>query len=109
MRACSNAGALHGVSPILRTLTYSFSEDTVLFLAFVCFMLHLVMFDYSYSAGSSDKFKGVISLNMAVLGSTILSSLLPDDLSVFAFLALAIESFALYRLESNRPRVTMHD
>ena len=37
-------------------------------------------------------------LLQAVFGSTLLSSLLQDDLSVFAHLALAIEVFALYPL-----------
>jgi hypothetical protein len=63
-RAALMIGALHGLSPILRTLTTAFSDDTVLFLSVVCFTLHLAMFDYSYSSGSSDKFNGVVSLNM---------------------------------------------
>lgn len=41
---------------------------------------------------------GVLSLNMAVFGSVLLSSLLESDLSVFAHLALAIELFALFPL-----------
>eukprot|EP01049_Picozoa_sp_SAG25_P008988 SAG25_NODE_853_length_5069_cov_10.802012_5_plen_147_part_00 len=68
--------ALHGISPVLRTLTYSFAPDSVLFLSVVCFTLHLTLFDYSYSSGSSGKFEGVVSLNMAVFGSVLLSSLL---------------------------------
>jgi hypothetical protein len=151
-------GALHAFSPLLRSLTYSFSNDTVFALTILCFTLHLVLFDFTWpttpepsartaaaekkaaaaaaaevatlgpaaaaallarqqqqqpppavgalstaqvqvpGGGSKSGLYGVLSLNMAVFGSVLLSSLLESDRAVFAHLALAIELFALFPL-----------
>ena len=45
-------GALHAFSPLLRSLTYSFSHDTVIALTIICFALHLALFDYTWPSTS---------------------------------------------------------
>jgi len=102
---------LRWMSGLLQSLTASYSSDTVEALALAGMTVHLLFCDYSYAngRGSATKTKqasdnktrppflgGIHSLNAALFSTTLLVSRLPDSLSAYLFLALAILVFAHY-------------
>eukprot|EP01104_Vermistella_antarctica_P016094 TRINITY_DN5417_c0_g1_i1.p1 TRINITY_DN5417_c0_g1~~TRINITY_DN5417_c0_g1_i1.p1 ORF type:complete len:362 (+),score=93.53 TRINITY_DN5417_c0_g1_i1:226-1311(+) len=84
---------LLGLSPVLRTLTNSFSDDTIWVLTIILLLIHLFFHDYSYSYTSITRFMAPASLNAAVFASVLLGSRLPSNLHVFALIFFAIELF----------------
>lgn len=48
-------GVLLGLSPVLATLTNSFSNDTIYALSIMLMLIHVVSHDYGYIIGSADK------------------------------------------------------
>lgn len=83
-------GILLGLSPVLRTLTTSISNDTIWALSVFLLLFHLLFHDYS---GGSLRFSAPASLNAAIFTTVLLSSRLETDLHVFAITFLAIELF----------------
>lgn len=49
-------GVLIGLSPVLATLTNSFSNDTIYALSIMLMLIHVVLQDYGFILGSSDKY-----------------------------------------------------
>ena len=49
-------GVLLALSPVLATLTNSFSNDTIYALTTMLMVIHVVSHDYGYILGSSNKF-----------------------------------------------------
>eukprot|EP01117_Protostelium_nocturnum_P013929 TRINITY_DN5248_c0_g1_i1.p1 TRINITY_DN5248_c0_g1~~TRINITY_DN5248_c0_g1_i1.p1 ORF type:complete len:291 (-),score=61.96 TRINITY_DN5248_c0_g1_i1:190-1062(-) len=88
--------SLFCLSPVLRTLTEPFSEDTVIACTSLLLSGHLFFHDYNFVNGDSDKFSAPVSLNAAIFASVLMSSRLPSPIHVFALVSLAIELFAMF-------------
>lgn len=99
-------GVLLALSPVLATLTNSFSDDTIWVLTILLMLIHVVFHDYGYIIGSSEKFEGPVSLNAAIFASVLLGSRLPSNLHVFTLIFLAIELFALFPIMRHHLRAS---
>eukprot|EP01083_Nonionella_stella_P016967 47385_1 len=97
---------LFGVTPVLRTLTQSYSSDTIWALSLFCFALHLIFHDYSnYDVSVTvTSFQEATSINAAVMGSVLLGSRLHSSLLVFAFIVFAFELFVGFPIISRSVR-----
>ena len=103
---------LRFLAAVLKTLTASYSSDTVHALAISGFALHLLACDYSYANGivrgsesSSlplDTTKrpvfqgGTLSLTSAFFATTLLASRLDSNVTVYIFVSSSVVLFALY-------------
>lgn len=105
---------LRWMAGVLQSLTASYSSDTVEALSLAGMTVHLLFCDYSYANGRGSAatrtsapttsnretrppfLGGIHSLNAALFSTTLLVSRLPDSLSAYLFLALAILVFAHY-------------
>lgn len=85
-----SAICLRIASPIIITLTHSFSLDTIHALAITFSALHLVFHDYLDSSHENN-----LSLNAAIFSAIILASRLSEIDIVVAFITLALVSFSL--------------
>jgi len=96
-RLCLFGGGLLGLSPVLKTLTRSYSSDTIWFLTFVLGTVHIAMHEYGYLQNNTPlsltHFQGTISLNAAIFSSVLLASRLSSSVEVFAFIFF---SFAIF-------------
>lgn len=81
------------MSPMLHTLTFSISTDTIYTVTFFVFVLHLVCYDYGLPA---NVVSSAISLNAVYFGSICLASRLTTSVHAYALLVMAIVMFALY-------------
>jgi len=86
---------LFALSPVLKTLTEPFSEDTIIACTLFLLFSHLVFHDYSFVNGYADSFSAPISLNAAIFASVLLASRLNSTLHVFSLISVSIEVFAL--------------
>ncbi|ETP43370.1 hypothetical protein, variant [Phytophthora nicotianae P10297] len=84
------------LSPVLRTLTKSYADDTIWALVTFLGLLHLITHDYNYVNSGIGRFSGTISLNAAIFTAVLLGSRLQSNEHVFAFVLLAIEIFAMF-------------
>ncbi|RLN67829.1 hypothetical protein BBP00_00001369 [Phytophthora kernoviae] len=84
------------LSPVLRTLTKSYADDTIWALASFLGLLHIITHDYNYVNSGIGRFSGTISLNAAIFTAVLLGSRLQSNEHVFAFVLLAIEIFAMF-------------
>jgi len=84
------------LSPLLRTLTQPFSDDTILALSVALFTIHLFTQDYAYMSGLSKNYTAPVSLNAAIFASVLLVSRLPSVFHVYSVICVAIELFALF-------------
>lgn len=102
---------LRFLAAVLKTLTASYSSDTVHALAISGFGLHLLACDYSYANGviregsagrpvDSNKrpaFQGgTLSLTAAFFATTLLASRLDSNVTVYIFISSSVVLFALY-------------
>lgn len=91
------AGMLRLVSSVLRTLTASYSSDTVYALAITGMMVHLLACDYRYANGHSrKKAAGIVSLNACLFSTTLLASRLTSNATVYVFVSTSVILFAFY-------------
>uniref|UniRef100_A0A7S0AGE4 Uncharacterized protein n=1 Tax=Minutocellus polymorphus TaxID=265543 RepID=A0A7S0AGE4_9STRA len=110
------AAILRFLASVLRTLTASYSSDTVNALAIGGMVVHLLACDYSYALGTSTRGKiggdelgrsrrqvgrptflgGSVSLNAALFSTTLLASRLPTNVMSYAFISCAVVLFAFY-------------
>jgi len=102
------AVVLRFLAAVLKTLTASYSTDTVYALATSCFSLHILACDYSYANGVGsvvsfvDTTKrpafegGTLSLTAAFFATTLLASRLDSNLTVYIFVSSSVVLFALY-------------
>lgn len=93
---------------VLKTLTASYSSDTVHALAMASLFLHFLACDYSYANGFSDKkgpidatkrpaFQGgTLSLTAAFFATILLASRLESNAAVYMFVCSSVVLFALY-------------
>lgn len=105
------------LSSLLRSLTASYSSDTVSNLVAMGLIVHLLACDYDYANGKCSRkrdlknlrqiFKGgTMSLNGALLSTTLLASRLSSDFHTFAFVSLSIIAFAFY--PESRSHIARH-
>lgn len=111
------AAILRFLASVLRTLTASYSSDTVNALAMGGMVVHLLTCDYSYALGTATKgdnggddelglsrsqvgrptfLGGTVSLNAALFSTTLLASRLPTNVMSYAFISSAVMLFAFY-------------
>mmetsp|Transcript_4450 Transcript_4450/g.8192 ORF Transcript_4450/g.8192 Transcript_4450/m.8192 type:complete len:287 (+) Transcript_4450:41-901(+) len=99
-RACDAlllAGMLRLVSSVLRTLTASYSSDTVYALSIAGMVVHLLACDYRYANGQvRKKSAGVVSLNASLFSMTLLASRLSSNATVYVFVSTSVILFAFY-------------
>ena len=88
-------GWLLCISPVLATLTRTFSDDTICALTLSLFLAHLALYDYEYALAYTSVFRGVVSMNAAVFASVLLAARLPSTPHVFAICFLATQTFVL--------------
>ena len=84
-----------GLSPIIKTLTLSYSEDTIIALVIFLFVIHLFTHDYSFINGYSNEFKFTISLNCIITVSILFASRLNSNLYSFGIVLLGIILFEM--------------
>lgn len=98
---------LRFLAGVLRTLTASYSSDTVHALAIVSLSLHLLACDYNYANGHTDDASfdtknrpsfqgGTLSLTAVFFATTLLASRLADNVAVYLFVSYSVILFALY-------------
>lgn len=85
---------LLGLSPILKSLTQSTSEDSIW--AMSLWLLAINIFFFDYSGGVGAKFPASLSTNAALMASTVLASRLPSTKQVFCLTLFSIEVFGLF-------------
>ena len=91
------AGILYWFSPVLQTLTSSYSSDTIWALTIGLTALHTASHDYSYindRVQHHRKQDGAVSLNTGIFASILLASRLSCPRTVFGFMFLAFEAMA---------------
>lgn len=112
-RACDVfllAGMLRLVSSVLRTLTASYSSDTVYALAIAGMLVHLLACDYGYANGrSKKKAAGIISLNATLFSTTLLASRLTSNATVYVFVSTSVILFAFYPAARHGLAVTFQE
>jgi len=89
-------GVLVGLTPILRSLTQAYSDDTILLLSILCIVLHIPSQDYLYMMNYRQRFGGMASLNLAIFATVMLASRLQTNSMVFAFILFSMEIFAAF-------------
>lgn len=104
---------LRFIASLLRSLTASYSSDTVQSLALSSMVLHLIACDYSYSNGEeplstfkSSSFSGkhqhppfkggTVSLNAALFATTLLVSRLTSNVAAYFLICMTIVLFAFF-------------
>lgn len=106
------AGILRVLSSVLRTLTASYSSDTVSALAHGGLLAHVALCDYDHANGDDDHANdhddddddggrpafrgGTVSLNAALFSTTLLASRLSSDLHAFSFVSCSVVVFAFW-------------
>ncbi|KAK7425822.1 glycosylphosphatidylinositol anchor biosynthesis [Neonectria magnoliae] len=85
---------LLGLSPILKSLTWSTSSDSIWAMSFWLLAMNIFFFDYSGGVGA--KFPASLSTNAALMASTVLASRLPSTKQVFSLTLFSIEVFGLF-------------
>lgn len=86
--------SLLGLSPILKSLTSSTSEDSIW--AISSWLMILNVFTFDYGAGPESKFPASLSTNAALMASTVLASRLSTIIHVFSLTLFSIEVFGLF-------------
>lgn len=84
----------YGCTPILKTLTYTISTDSIYAMSVFLMLVHIAFHQYG-------KVEGVfvspyVSLNAAICGAICLASRLQETKHAFFLLTLAVQAFALF-------------
>ena len=95
------AAILRILSPVLLSLTKSYSDDTLYALAGLLSLMHLCLYDYMFLNGGNDGSvsvgrQGWGALNCVSVVASLLASRLEDDFSVFAIILFAVEMFVFF-------------
>jgi phosphatidylinositol glycan class C protein len=83
------------ISPIFRTLTVTFSDDTIWAMGIIAMFLHLLFTDYNYLNANSDQHTPGVAINAAIFAVTILASRIKSPLYGGALIAFGIHCFHL--------------
>jgi len=84
------------VSPVLQTLTSSYTNDTIDALVIVFATIHLVFYDYAYVNNTKEIFTGVLSLTAVMFTAVMLASRLQEIEVVTVFSVHAVISFLIF-------------
>ena len=87
---------LLGASPILRTLTLLYSNDTIISMTCILFIIHLFTHDYYFVNGRHEKYNCYLSLNCVIFISALFASRIRYSMDAFVILVVAIEMFLLF-------------
>lgn len=82
-------------SPVFRTLTVSYTDDTIWAMCITLLFPHLLFTDYNYLNGHTTKYEQTLAINAAIVASILLASRIEDPIGATALIALAIIVFAL--------------
>ena len=85
---------LLGLSPILKSLTESTSDDSIW--AMTCSLMLINVFFFDYSGGVGVKFPASLSTNAGIMASTVLASRLRSTTQVFSLTLFSIQVFGLF-------------
>jgi cell division protein ZapA (FtsZ GTPase activity inhibitor) len=120
---------LRFVASVLRTLTASYSSDTVQALAIAGMIVHVLACDYSYANGKPGSVAGrlsgmvqqqqqqqrrpifrggTISLNASLFSTTLIVSRLSSNVTAYFFVTLAIVAFCFYPATRHAIAATYH-
>ncbi|CAM43942.1 putative phosphatidylinositolN-acetylglucosaminyltransfe ra sesubunit c [Leishmania braziliensis MHOM/BR/75/M2904] len=83
------------LSPILSTLTVTYSDDTIVTLSILTMSLHLLLTDYSYLNACTQRFDPNLSVNMAIYCVTLMASRISCPLASGALICFGIMCFSL--------------
>ncbi|CCW66987.1 unnamed protein product [Phytomonas sp. Hart1] len=83
------------LTPILSTLTASFSNDTIVALSIFTMSLHVLTTDYSYLNAYTTGFSPNLSVNAASFGVIMVASRIPNPLDSGALIAFGSFCFSL--------------
>jgi len=83
------------LSPLLRTLTQTISNDTVAAMAILFLSANLLCHDYRWVNGRSSAFQGTVSLNASMFVSVLLASRASSSTEVALLMGAAVQVFAL--------------
>ncbi|ORY05479.1 phosphatidylinositol N-acetylglucosaminyltransferas-like protein subunit C [Clohesyomyces aquaticus] len=86
--------SLLGLSPILKSLTKSTTEDSIWAMSTWLLCINVAFFDYG--GGTGAHLPASISTNSALMASTVLASRLPSTTHVFSLTLFSIEVFGLF-------------
>ena len=86
--------ALLGLSPILKSLTWSTSSDSIWAMSTWLMLMNVFFFDYGSDV--SVKYPSSLSTNAALMASTVLASRLASTTHVFSLTLFSIEVFGLF-------------
>ncbi|KAI9806792.1 MAG: hypothetical protein M1826_004646 [Phylliscum demangeonii] len=86
--------ALLGLSPILKSLTRSWTSDSIW--AMSCWLMAINVFFFDYGGAEADRLPASLSTNAALMASTVLASRLPSTPHVFSLTLFSIEVFGLF-------------
>lgn len=127
--------SLVSLSPVLRTLSAAVSSDSIWALAALLFMLNALLSDYTSTKIPGElrgrlvtafasvflppranraliltvyvtRLTSVLAMNAAIVASVVLASRLDTDISVFALILFAVQSFILYPILKTRVQVS---
>lgn len=92
------------LTPILSTLTVSYSDDTIVALSVLMMLIHVITADYSYLNAYTHKYQPNISVNAAtfaviLMASRIQSPLKNGELIAFGTICFSISPIARHALK----------
>lgn len=88
-------GVLFALSPVLRTLTSSYSNDTMWALTIGFAGMHVLLHDYAHPP-NTPQYAGATALNAAMFAAILLASRLSSSQHVLALVACAIGLFGVW-------------
>ncbi|GBF92993.1 phosphatidylinositol N-acetylglucosaminyltransferase subunit C [Raphidocelis subcapitata] len=88
-------GGVYLLAPMLRTLTKTVSEDSVVAMTAGLLVLHLYLHDYNFVNSVTDKPTGAVSLSAAVFSSVLIASCMPSEMDVFAHVLFCLQLYLL--------------
>lgn len=83
------------LTPVLSTLTVTYSNDTIVALSVLTMALHVLTTNYSYLNGYSGKFAPDFSCNSALFGVTLMASRIASPLESGSLIAFGAFCFSL--------------
>ncbi|KAG5488567.1 hypothetical protein JIQ42_00175 [Leishmania sp. Namibia] len=83
------------LSPILSTLTVTYSDDTIVTLSIITMSLHVLLADYSYLNAYTERFDPNLSVNMAICCVILMASRISNPLASGALICFGIMCFSL--------------
>ncbi|GMH40411.1 hypothetical protein BSKO_08315 [Bryopsis sp. KO-2023] len=89
-------GGVYLLSPLLQTLTWTISGDTIVSSSCLSLVLHLYLHDYNFVNSVTDKLTGSVSLGAAVFSSVLIASRLRTNGHVFVQILFALELYLLF-------------